>query len=91
MLEKFIDRELQTWTKTFPYEFYEQIFRFKDWPNPKGVKKPSVIGHYTNDFVYERLAPGVFDELKKIIPPIQKVAERIGTTNGSHQIFDTLN
>ena len=51
ILEKFIARELQPWTKTFPYEFYNQIFRLKGWPGPQGMKKPSVIGHYTNDFV----------------------------------------
>ena len=26
ILEKFIAKEIQLWTHTFPYEFYEQIF-----------------------------------------------------------------
>ena len=30
ILEKFIAKELQPWTKTFPYEFYKQIFRLKE-------------------------------------------------------------
>ncbi len=68
ILEKFIADELQPWTKTFPYEFYKQIFRLKGWPGPYGVKKPSVIGHYTNDFVYDRLAPGVLQELRRLNP-----------------------
>ena len=38
ILEKFIADELQPWTKTFPYEFYKQIFRLKGWPGPYGVK-----------------------------------------------------
>ena len=59
ILEKYIAKNLQPWTKTFPYEFYEQIFRLKGWGGPKGVNRPSVIGHYTNEFVYQRLAPGV--------------------------------
>ena len=67
ILEEFIAEELQPWTKTFPYEFYEEIFRLKGWPGPDGVKRPSVIGHYTNDIVYARLAPGVLDELKQMI------------------------
>lgn len=75
ILEKFIDKEFQPWTKTFPYEFYEQIFRLKGWPGPEGVKRPSVIGHYTNDFIYSRLAPGVLDELKKINPK-QAIGDR---------------
>ena len=29
ILEKFIAKELQPWTRTFPYTFYEQIFRLK--------------------------------------------------------------
>ncbi len=70
ILEKFIAKELQPWTKTFPYEFYEQIFRLKGWPGPDGVKRPSVIGHYTNDIIYNRLAPGVLEELKLKNPTI---------------------
>ena len=70
ILEKFIAAELQSWTKTFPYAFYEQIFRLKGWSGPDGVKRPSVIGHYTNDFVYARLAPGVLEELQDINPTL---------------------
>ena len=72
ILEKFIADELQPWTKTFPYEFYKQIFRLKGWPGPHGAKKPSVIGRYTNDFVYDRLAPGVLDELRRLTPKTPK-------------------
>jgi len=64
ILEKFIAKELQPWTKTFPYEFYELIYKLKRWQGPEGHKRPAVIGHYTNDIVYDRLAPGVLDELK---------------------------
>ena len=37
---------------------------------PDGVKRPSVIGKYTNDIVNDRLAPGVLAELKGNNPPI---------------------
>jgi len=77
ILERFIAKELQPWTKTFPYEFYKQIFRLKGWPGPDGVKRPSVIGHYTNDFVYARLAPGVLDELQKINPKLPAGPRRV--------------
>ena len=70
ILEEFIAKELRPWTRTFPPEFYSEIFRLKDWPGPDGVKRPSVIGNYTTDLVYDRLAPGVLDELKKINPPV---------------------
>ena len=68
ILEEFIAKERQPWTKTFPYEFYQEIFRLKGWPEPYGVKRPSVIGHYTNDIVYDRIAPGVLKELQQINP-----------------------
>ena len=83
ILEKFIAKELQPWTKTFPYEFYEQIFRLKRWPGPDGHKRPAVIGHYTNDIVYERLAPGVLNELRQRNPRLPTGRRR--TTH--HQWF----
>ena len=83
ILEKFIAKDLQPWTRTFPYEFYEQIFRLKGWPGPDGVKRPSVIGHYTNNFVYERIAPGVLEELKQR-NPTRPVG---GRENRHHQWF----
>lgn len=70
ILEKFIAKELQPWTKTFPYEFYEEIFRLKRWGRPYGIKRPSVIGHYTNNIVYDRLAPGVLEELRQANPKL---------------------
>ena len=68
ILEKFIANELQPWTRTFPFEFYEQICRLRGWPSIHAVRRPSVIGRYTNDFVYDRIAPGILDELKEKTP-----------------------
>lgn len=71
ILEQFIAKELRAWTRTFPVEFYQQIFRLKKWPfDPSSVKRPSVIGHYTNNFIYKRLAPGVLGELRKKNPVV---------------------
>ena len=53
ILEKFIAKELQAWTRTFDIEFYRQICRLKRWPNLYSIKRPQVVAHYTNDFVYE--------------------------------------
>jgi len=70
ILEEFIAKELQPWTRTFPLEFYREIYRLKTWSFPelangKKPRTPSVLGIYTNDIVYKRLAPGVFEELRK--------------------------
>ena len=71
ILEKFISKELREWTRTFPSEFYEHIFRLHGWPfDPGSVKRPQVIGHYTNDIVYKRLAPGVLQELRMKNPAV---------------------
>ena len=85
ILEKFIAKELQLWTRTFPYEFYEEIFRLHGWPGPDGVKRPGVIGHYTNNIVYERLAPGVLEELQRLNPTQPSGNRR----NRHHQWFTT--
>jgi hypothetical protein len=69
ILDKFISKELRKWAKTFPDEFYQEMFRLRGWQYvPFSAKRPSVVGKYTNDLVYERLAPGVLEELKRKTP-----------------------
>src|SRR5262249_42519848 len=55
--------------KTFPDDYYEQLFRLRglDYPT-ETVKRPQYFGHLTNDIVYRRLAPAVLDELKRTTP-----------------------
>lgn len=84
ILEKFISKELRLWTKTFPVEFYEEIFRLNGWGfDPNSVKRPGVIGTWTNDIVYKRLAPGVLIELKKKTP-------KTPSGNRRHRYFQWL-
>lgn len=86
ILEKFLDDELHKWTKTFPDEFYKEIFRLRGWQyKPWSVKRPGVIGRWTNDFVYDRLAPGVLKELQRLNPT--DIHGRRQTTH--HQWFNT--
>lgn len=69
ILRQFISDELMKWVKTFPDEFYEHLFRLRGWQYLQfSVKRPSVAGRITNDIVYQRLAPGVLDELKRLTP-----------------------
>lgn len=72
ILEKFIAKELQPWTKTFPYEFYQGIYKLKGWDGPYGNRRPAVIGRYTNDIVYKRLAPSVLEELQRKNPVLPR-------------------
>ena len=72
-LEMIVRKELAAWAKKFPDEFYENIYKLKGWPWP-GMSKNrfSVVAHYTNDLVYERIAPGLLTELKAKTPKNEK-------------------
>lgn len=67
LLEMYIAKELQAWVRTFPEDFYKQLFRLRGLEYPSGtVRRPQYFGVITNDIVYRRLAPGVLDELKRV-------------------------
>ncbi len=80
ILDRFLRKELAAWAKRFPDEFYQQIFRLRAW-NWKGmrVNRPQVVASYTKDFVYERLAPGILNELEARNPK-----EDNGTRRAKH-------
>ena len=64
ILDKYLLAEHAKWAKRFPDEFYMEIFRLRRWQwQGMKVNRPSVVGKYTNDFVWDRLAPGVREEL----------------------------
>ncbi len=65
ILDKYLRAEFAAWAKRFPDEFYKQIFRLKGWPwQGMSINRPSVVGHYTNDVVWDRLAPGLRKRLE---------------------------
>lgn len=69
ILEQYITDEWAKWTKTFPDEYYKELFRLHGMKYPTvGSLRPGYIGHWTNDIVYDRLAPGVLQELRKVNP-----------------------
>ena len=73
ILDEFLLEEKAKWAKRFPDDFYKEMFRLNRWGySPLSVKRPSVVGRYTNDIVYQRLAPGVLKELRLRNPPDHK-------------------
>ena len=69
ILDKYLLAEQAKWAKRFPDEFYREIFRLRDWQwQGMKVNRPGVVGKYTNDFVWDRLAPGVREELERLNP-----------------------
>jgi hypothetical protein len=80
ILEKYLLKEFAEWAKRFPDEFYRQMFRLRGWQwRGMRVNRPSVVGKYTNDLVYQRLAPGILEELQKRNPKDEK-----GQREGKH-------
>ncbi len=70
ILSAYISPELMPWTGRFPPEFYEQMFRLRNWPyRPLSTKRPLTAGKLTNQLIYEKLLPGVLEELRRKHPP----------------------
>jgi len=96
ILKKYIDGELYKWTETFPLALYKEMFRLKGWAWDNG-KMPSVVGHYTNDLVYDRLAKGMLEELKRVNPKDAVTGRRkhrnyqfSNTRNGVSRLYELL-
>lgn len=73
ILDQYLDDKLNRWTKTFPDEFYEQLFRLKGWDYKHlkpGDIKPAEVGMFTKEHVYRRLHPGIVEELESRNPEI---------------------
>ena len=67
-LEKFLRAELAAYVARFPDEFFLQLYRLKRWPWTGSSRRPGVVGRYIRDLVYERLGPGVIEELERKNP-----------------------
>lgn len=77
ILEKFVAKELQPWLKTFPADYYENLFRLYKIPFPpeRANARPQFFGRITNNVVYERLAPELLPELKKAASRAERKAK----------------
>lgn len=68
LLSTYLTEERLAWAKRFPDEFYRQIYRLKGWKWPAGKGKTPLLGHITNDIVYDRLPEGVLPKLRELNP-----------------------
>ena len=68
ILDRFLKDEARTWSKTFPDEFWQKLVKVKGYNSYYAMKRPAFVGHWVNDIVYSRLAPGIKDKLKEINP-----------------------
>ena len=72
ILKAYLAEELQPWTRTFPYEFYELLYELRGWgrPSPDG-KHGSQVARDTVDLVYTRLNKGIYEELQRRTPRLE--------------------
>ena len=69
ILDLYLLADRAKWAKRFPDEFYKQIFRLRGWTwQGMRVNRPSIVGRYTNDIVWDRIEEGLHGELKRLNP-----------------------
>ncbi len=77
LLDRYLRKELAAWSKRFPDEFYEHIFRLRGWPwRGRAINPPGAVAAYTKDLVYARLAPGILNELEARNPIVEEGGKR---------------
>jgi len=98
ILTAYISKELLPWTKRFPDEFYEQLFRLRGWSyRPLSVKRPKYVAKLTSDLVYKQLPEGVLEELQQRNPVVdgdmrrrhrhhQYLTPEVGNVHLEHQL-----
>lgn len=99
-LDRFLRKELAAWVKTFPDEFFQELFRLKRWKWSGTSRRPGVVGHYINDLIYDRLGPGVLAELEKRNPTDERgrrkarhhqwLTEEIGNPALAQHLYATI-
>jgi len=73
LLEKYVYDEVREWTKKFPDEFFQQAYKIHGWQYPRltGKNHPQYLGKFINKYVYDKMPPGVLEELKRKNPANQ--------------------
>lgn len=78
ILEKYVQAEFRPWIKTFPDEFFREIYRIMDWEYRPGTsKRVPYVGKLVNKYIYEQLPPGVAEELPRLNPRNEKGNRRL--------------
>lgn len=68
IIDKYLTDYARKWSQIFPDVFWEKLLRVKGYESYIGLKRPSFVGHWVNDIVYDRLAPGIRQKLKELNP-----------------------
>lgn len=68
LLDKYLTDYRRKWAKIFPDDFWVKLLKSKGFESYIGLPRPAFVGHWVNDVIYSRLAPGILEELKKKNP-----------------------
>ncbi len=73
-LQELLLERAKKYEVTFPLELYKQWFRLNswEWKVENAQKRPGVIGTWTNQYVYDRITPGLLKELERRNPKNDK-------------------
>ncbi len=73
-LQELLLEKAKKYEVTFPLELYKQWFRLNnwDWKIENAQKRPGVIGTWTNQYVYDRIATGLLEQLERRNPKNDK-------------------
>ncbi len=96
LLEKYVSKDAFPWVKTFDDELYKEMFRLHGYRyEPGTVKRPMIFARRTED-IYCRLAPGVREELGKVVRrgtngrPNEKLFQHLTELDGYKELRDLL-
>lgn len=90
ILEKYVQAEFRPWLKTFPDDFFREIYRLQGWEYKPGTsKRIPYVGKLVNKYVYEQLPDGVLDELCRLNPRTESVTGLGSTTSSSRRARGT--
>ena len=71
LLSKFIADKLQPYSKQFPKEYFEELFRLYGLPyDPTTTRRPRWFAQFNIKYVYEMLPPQVWEKIEEINPTV---------------------
>ena len=77
IVQFYISEELLPWSRTFPEEYYRQAFRLLGWTfDSTTTKRGRALMKWTEMYVYDKLPPGVYNEIKHKNPANEKGKRR---------------
>lgn len=68
ILEKYIVEAMRPWVARFPVSFFKEVHRLHGWRWHGDARGPRYVGKLINRYIYDRLPPGVHDELRNRNP-----------------------